>query len=127
MKQIDFLDKANTLHLIAGVDSVDAEQCYDAVNHAATSLGMQAYGMSLEQICLYLDTVANIYHLKTAFERDEKGFSGAMLPYDYDPDGRALVPARPSISYFNGLGPGSGGAPPVWQVAGCQQSHDRCL
>eukprot|EP00956_Cyclotella_meneghiniana_P011946 scaffold16843_cov51-Cyclotella_meneghiniana.AAC.2 len=115
MKQIDFFDKANTLHIIAGMDSVDAEQCYDAVNHAATSLGMQAYGMSLEQICLYLETMANmIYHLKTAFERDEQGFSGAMIPYD--PDGRALVPARPSLSYFNGLGQGSGGAPPAWQV-----------
>eukprot|EP00956_Cyclotella_meneghiniana_P044393 scaffold316116_cov156-Cyclotella_meneghiniana.AAC.1 len=37
-----------------------------------------------------------------------------MIPYD--PDGRALVPARPSLSYFNGLGQGSGGAPPAWQV-----------
>eukprot|EP00956_Cyclotella_meneghiniana_P028833 scaffold68204_cov23-Cyclotella_meneghiniana.AAC.5 len=36
------MEQANTLHLIAGMDSVDAEQCYDAVNHAATSLGMQA-------------------------------------------------------------------------------------
>lgn len=76
-KQLGFFDRANTLHFPAVMNSVDAEQCYDAVNHAATSLAMQAYGMSIEQVCLYLSAMADmVYHLKTAFKRDEAGFSG---------------------------------------------------
>eukprot|EP00956_Cyclotella_meneghiniana_P029543 scaffold71866_cov64-Cyclotella_meneghiniana.AAC.1 len=35
-KQMGFFDRANTLHVPAVMNSVDAEQCYDAVNHAAT-------------------------------------------------------------------------------------------
>jgi hypothetical protein len=107
-KQMGFFDRANTLHYPAVMNSVDAEQCYDAVNHAATSLAMQAYGMSMEQVCLYLSAMSDmVYHLKTAFKRDEAGFSGLNASGD-----GTLVP----LNYFNGLGQGSGGAPPAWQV-----------
>lgn len=107
-EQMGLFDRANTLHFPANMISVDAEQCYDAVNHAATSLAMQAYGMSIEQVCLYLSAMADmVYHLKTAFKRDEAGFSGE----DVNENGK-LVP----LNYFNGLGQGSGGAPPAWQV-----------
>lgn len=68
-KQTGFFDRANTLHFPSVINSVDAEQCYDAVNHAATSLAMQAYGMSIEQVSVYLSAMADmIYHLKTAFK-----------------------------------------------------------
>lgn len=111
MKQIGFFDRANTLHVAAGMDSVDAAQCYDAVNHSATSLGMQAYGMSIEQVSLYLGTMAQmVYHLKTAFQRDEGGFSADTVSG-----------AGPAVNYFNGLGQGSGGAPPAWQVVSSLQ------
>ena len=112
-KQMGFFDRANTLYFPSVMNSVDAEQCYDAVNHVATSLAMQAYGMSIEQVSVYLSAMADIiYHLKTAFKRDETGFSGGRNMDAYDGDGRALVP----LNYFNGLGQGSGGAPPAWQV-----------
>eukprot|EP00956_Cyclotella_meneghiniana_P026843 scaffold59065_cov116-Cyclotella_meneghiniana.AAC.1 len=72
---------------------------------------MQAYGMSIEQVCVYLSAMCDmVYHVKTAFKRDEVGFSGKLVPHNQDQ--YALVP----LSYFNGLGQGSGGAPPAWQV-----------
>ena len=101
-EQMALFDRANTLHFPENMNSVDA------VYHPATSLAMQAYGMSIEQVCLYLSAMADmVYHLKTAFKHDEAGFSGE----DVNENG-PLVP----LNYFNGLGQGSGGAPPVWQV-----------
>ena len=58
-----------------------------------------------------------VYHLKTAFERDETGFCAA----DNTSEGTASAAAKPSISYFNRLGQGSGGAPPAWQVVSTLQ------
>jgi hypothetical protein len=81
------------------MDSVDAEQCYDAVSHACASIGLQTYGMPIEYVKTYLTAMAHmVYHVKTGFKRDEEGFAGTI------------------VNCFNGLGQGSGGAPPVWQV-----------
>eukprot|EP00956_Cyclotella_meneghiniana_P034705 scaffold107651_cov24-Cyclotella_meneghiniana.AAC.1 len=70
--------------------------------------------VAVKPVCVYLSAMCDmIYHVKTAFKRDEVGFSGtstgAIVPQDHD--SRALVP----LNYFNGLGQGSGGAPPAWQ------------
>jgi hypothetical protein len=98
VKQIGFYDCANTLHITAKLDSIDAQQCYDCVTHSTASIGLQAHGIPIQHILLYLGCMAEMcYHLKTGFNRDEQGFSGMF-------------------NLFNGLGQGSGGAPPVWQV-----------
>jgi hypothetical protein len=98
-KQLGFLDKANTLHITAAVDQVDAEQCYDAVLHSVTSVGLQAHHVPLAYVLLYLQAMAEMqFHLRTGFGRDKEGFGGTV--------GR----------YLGGLGQGSGGAPSAWQV-----------
>jgi hypothetical protein len=98
-KQLGFFDKANTLHITAAVNQVDVEQCYDAVLHSVTSVGLQAHHVPLTYVLLYLHAMAEMqFHLRTGFGRDNESFDGAV--------GR----------YFVGLGQGSGGAPSAWQV-----------
>ena len=85
-KQLGFCP-ANTLHITSVVDSVDAEQCYDAVNHAVTSVGLQAHHVPIMFVLLYLQAMAEMqFHLRTGFGR------------------------------FGGLGHQSGGTPSAWQV-----------
>jgi hypothetical protein len=63
-KQLGFFDKANTLHITAAVDQVDAEQCYNAVLHSVTSVGLQAHHVPLAYVLLYLQAMAEMqFHL----------------------------------------------------------------
>jgi hypothetical protein len=59
---------------------VDAEQCYDAVNHAATSVGLQACLVPINFILVYPQAMAEMqFHLRTGFGRDSEGFKGTAL------------------------------------------------
>jgi hypothetical protein len=59
-KQMGFFDRANTLHITAGVHSVDAMQCYDAVNHAVSSVGLRAHIVPLAYVLVYLGAMAEM-------------------------------------------------------------------
>ena len=52
MKQL-FIDQANILHEDCSITSTDAANCYDAGNHTASSLSLQAVGVCINFIlCL---------------------------------------------------------------------------
>lgn len=92
-KQLGFFDRATSLHITTATDQVDAEQCHDAVNHAVTSVGLQAHGIPLSLVLVQLQAMAEMHlHLCTGFERDEVGFQGTVG------------------NYLGGLGHSSGGA-----------------
>ena len=97
VKQIGFYDRANTLHFTSVLASVDAEQCYDAVNHTYGSVALQAHGVPAVYAVLYLSTIAYmVFHLKTGFGRDAEGFGGT------------------ACNPMNGLAQGSGASPSTW-------------
>jgi hypothetical protein len=81
---------------------VDAEQCYDTVNNAATSVRLQARLVPINFILVYLQAMAEMqFHLRTGFGRDSEGFKGTVG------------------TYLGGMGQGSGGArPSALQVGG---------
>jgi hypothetical protein len=63
-KQMGFFNCANTLHITSAKDQVDAEQCYDAVNHAATSISLQAHSVPINFILVHLQAMAKMqFHL----------------------------------------------------------------
>eukprot|EP00956_Cyclotella_meneghiniana_P019224 scaffold32771_cov65-Cyclotella_meneghiniana.AAC.1 len=101
-KQLGFFDRANTLHVTAALDNVDAEQCYDAVHHGVTSVGLQAHHVPLNYILVYMQAMAEMqFHLRTGFGiRDADGFGGTVG------------------NFLGGLGQGSSGASSVWQIVG---------
>jgi len=47
-------DIHRTLHLPSAVVSADLKECYDAVNHAICSVGLQAFGVPILAIKLML-------------------------------------------------------------------------
>ena len=96
MKQL-FFDQANILHEDCSVTSTDAANCYDAGNHTAVSLSLQAVGVYLTFILCYLKCVQLMqYFLQTGFGLAETSYGGT-------PD-----------SICMGLIQGSGAAPGVW-------------
>ena len=63
-----FFDLANILHTTCAVSSTDAENCYDAVNHAAVSFALQAMNVLITLIKYYLLCVQTMqFFLKTGF------------------------------------------------------------
>ena len=96
MKQL-FFDQANILHEDCSVTSTDAANCYDAGNHTAVSLALQAVGVCLHFILCYLKCVQLMqYFLQTGFGLAETSYGGT------------------SDSICMGLIQGSGAAPGVW-------------
>ena len=53
MKQL-FIDQGNILHEDCSITSMDASNCYDAGNHTAASLSLQAVGVGSNFISCYL-------------------------------------------------------------------------
>ena len=97
VKQIGFYYRAITEHFTSVLASVDAEQCYDAVNHTYGSVALQAHGVPAVYVVLYLSTIAYmVLHLKTGFGRDDEGFGGT------------------ACNPMNGLAQGSGASPSTW-------------
>lgn len=71
MKQI-FLVQANIF-----INSTDAANCYDAGNHAACSLSLQALGVGMNFITCYLICVQTMrYFLQTEFGLSETSYGG---------------------------------------------------
>lgn len=96
MKQL-FLDQANILHEDCAITSTDAANCYDAGNHTATGLSLQAMGIHMNFISCYLKCVQLMrYFLQTGFGLSETSYGGT------------------SDSVCMGLIQGSGAAPGVW-------------
>ena len=96
LKQL-FFDQANILHEDCALSSTDAENCYDAVNHAACSIALQAMGVFVEFVQCYLHCIQIMqYYLAT-------GHGLAVSSYGGTPK-----------SICMGLVQGSGAAPGAW-------------
>jgi hypothetical protein len=96
MKQL-FFDQANILHEDCSITSTDAANCYDAGNHTATSLSLQAMGVGLNFILCYLVCIQLMrYYLQTGYGLSDTSYGGS-------PDAICM-----------GLVQGSGAAPGVW-------------
>ena len=96
VKQL-FFDQANILHVTCAKTNNVAESCYDAVNHTAASISLQAMGVPITHIVTYLACVhLMLFFLKTGFGLSNKGFGGTR------------------VNPFQGLIQGSGAAPGAW-------------
>lgn len=96
IKQLYF-DQANILHENCALASTDAANCYDAVNHAAASIALQAMGVEREFIQCYLRCIQRMrYYLRT-------GYGLATSSYGSSQDSKCM-----------GLTQGSGASPGVW-------------
>mgnify|MGYP006144666903 FL=1 len=96
LKQL-FYDQANILHEDCSSSSTDAAYCYDAANHAACSIALQAMGVFVEFVQCYLYCIQIMqYYLAT-------GHGLAVSSYGGTPK-----------SICMGLVQGSGAAPGAW-------------
>ena len=96
LKQL-FFDQANILHEDCALSSTDAENCYDAVNHAACSIALQAMGVMVEFVLCYLYCIQVMqYYLIT-------GHGLSVSSYGGSPESKCM-----------GLVQGSGAAPGAW-------------
>jgi hypothetical protein len=92
-----FFDQANVLHQTVAVTSTDAANCYDAVNHAAGSLALQAMHVPLMVVKCYLLCIQTMrFFLKTGFGMAKQSYGG--------------TPENP----YMGLTQGSGASPAAW-------------
>ena len=92
-----YYDSVNITHVNSSSDSVDAANCYDAVNHPIVSLALRSTGVSKPPINAYLRAMQTMeYFLRTAYGLSEEGHGGTeVVPY-------------------MGLSQGSCASPPVW-------------
>ena len=98
LKQL-FYDQANILHEDCSSSSTDAEYCYDAVNHAACSIAMQAVGVPINMVRCYLTSVQTMqYFLQTGFGLSDLSYGGT------------------ADSICMGLTQGSGASPGAWSA-----------
>ncbi len=96
LKQLYF-DQANILHEDCALASTDAANCYDAVNHTAASIALQAMGVEREFVKCYLRCIQSMrYYLRT-------GYGLATSSY-----------GSTTNSICMGLTQGSGASPAVW-------------
>lgn len=96
LKQL-FFDQANILHECCAISSTDAENCYDAVNHAISSLCLQAMCVSIFLIQCYLICIQTMqYYIHTGFGQADQSYGGTK-------SNRSM-----------GLVQGSGAAPAAW-------------
>jgi hypothetical protein len=96
LKQL-FFDQANILHEDCALSSTDAENCYDAVNHAACSIALQAMGIFVEFVICYLYCIQLMqYYLATGHGLSTSSYGGSQK------------------SRCMGLVQGSGAAPGAW-------------
>jgi hypothetical protein len=96
LKQL-FFDQANILHEDCALSSTDAENCYDAVNHAACSIALQAMGIFVEFVTCYLYCIQLMqYYLATGHGLSTSSYGGSKQ------------------SRCMGLVQGSGAAPGAW-------------
>ena len=68
LTKVLFYDIAWQSCLLAGISSVDAENCYDRVLHAIASMIFRSFGVSKEAAWAMLKTIQEmIFFLHTAF------------------------------------------------------------
>ncbi|KAL3780888.1 hypothetical protein HJC23_009934 [Cyclotella cryptica] len=92
-----FFDQANVLHQTVAVTSTDAANCYDAVNHTAISMALQAMHVPLMVVKCYLLWIQTMkFFLKTGFGMAKQSYGGTVA----DP--------------YMGLTQGSGASPAAW-------------
>jgi hypothetical protein len=96
LKQL-FFDQANTTHRTCVIFSNNAENCYDAVNHAAGSFSLQAMRVPMELVKSYLVCIQLMrFFLKTGFRIATHSYGGMW------------------DNAYMGLAQGSGAAPAAW-------------
>jgi hypothetical protein len=92
-----FYDSANILHEDAVLNSTDAANCYDAVNHTIGSLAVRAMGVPKNAALMYMRCIQLMtFYVRTGYGLSKKGYGG--------------TPQSP----FMGLTQGSCASPPVW-------------
>lgn len=98
-KQLELFDRADILYITTATDQVYDDQCYNAVNHAITSIMLQAHDIPIDYVPVYLRAFVEMqFHLKEGFGCDEKGCQETVG------------------NYFGCLGQSSWGAPLAWQI-----------
>ena len=77
LKQL-FYDQANILHEDCSSSSTDAAYCYDAANHAACSIALQAVSVPPTMVQCYLTSIQHMqYFLQTGFGLSANSYGGA--------------------------------------------------
>lgn len=56
LKEFEVYNWTDIFHLNCALNSIDAHQCYDKVNHSIASITFQAHGLPKQHVCLYLCT-----------------------------------------------------------------------
>ena len=97
MQKQFFFDAANTLHVSACLNSTDAANCYDVVNHPICSLAVQAIAGHQQEVSTYLRCIQQMtFYLRTGFGLSTTGYGGTKS------------------SPFMGLVQGSCATHPIW-------------
>ena len=97
------------LHEMAGIPSVDLDNCYDAVAHPIASIALQAFQVPLATIVVLLSVLQTMtFFLQTGYGVSTSGYRGTRS-------------ADPTF----GLGQGNGMAPPSGFCG--KQSHGWCI
>ena len=101
-----FYDLVRQSRRPAGLSSVDAENCYDRISHAITSLVMQAFGVPVSAVGSMLKTIQDMkFFLRTAYG-DSRTAAGSHIEVK-----------------TQGLCQGNGAAPAGWAVVSITILH----
>ena len=99
LAKVIFNNVVRQTRLSAGVESVDAANCYNSVAHTIASLTCQAFGVPAEVVYLMITTIEDMkYYLRRTYG-DSKNFRGHKIAVK-----------------FQGLCQGNGAAPAGWAV-----------
>ena len=73
-----YYDGVNITHRNSSCDSVDAANCYDAVNHPLCSLSLRATGVGQSSINTYLRSLQSMeYFLRTGYGVSDNPHGGS--------------------------------------------------
>ena len=106
LAKVLFYDIVRQLQVSAGINSVDAANCYDRIYHAIASLVFQDFGVPEKSIETMLTAIEEMrYFLRTAYG-NSKEYVGSTIEVKYQgicqgngaaPEGRAVI----SITIIN--------------------------
>ena len=101
-----FCDIVRALHVMAGLESVDLGNCYDAVAHPIASIALQAFQTPLAMVVLTLSVLQTMtFYLRTGYGVATEGYGG--------------TPDDPMF----GFGQGNGQAPPGFTAVSALMSN----
>jgi hypothetical protein len=72
-----FCDYVRSLHIVAGIPSVDLGNCYDAVSYPIASIALQAFCVPLLTVVLALSVLQTMaFYLRTGYGVSKNGYGG---------------------------------------------------